>query len=138
MVPSLDTANTTLALPTIDEASRQVNATRAGSDLERSGYARHQSTATPYDYDGSQFSDACVRRMDGDVAEQAPWTSELGVAATVVSVKIIASVSPVGPRSTMGFRCSTLEAWLEDDRGRYRRDEATDYHDRMGPGRQRV
>jgi hypothetical protein len=41
--------------------------------------------------------------MDGDIAEQAPWTSELGVAATVVSVKIIASVSPVGARSRWGF-----------------------------------
>jgi hypothetical protein len=41
--------------------------------------------------------------MDGDIAEQAPWTSELGVAATAVSVKIIASVSPVGARVTVGF-----------------------------------
>ena len=37
-MPSLDTTDTTLALTTIDEASIQVNATRAGSDLERSGY----------------------------------------------------------------------------------------------------
>ena len=89
--------------PLSTKASIQVNATRAGSDLERSGYARHQSTATPYDYDGSQFSDACVRQMEGDIAEQAPWTFEVGVAATVVSVKIIASVPPVGARSRWGF-----------------------------------
>ena len=42
---------------------------------------------------GPGFSDACLRRMDGglpfpstpDPAEQAPWASELGVAATVLA-----------------------------------------------------
>jgi hypothetical protein len=113
------------------------NATRAGSDLERSGLCPSSVHGYSHDYDGSQFSDASVRQIDGDIAGQAPWTSELGVAATAVSVKIIASVSPVA-HGHGGVRCSTLEARLDDDRGRYRRDEATDYHDRMGPGRQQV
>ena len=29
--------------------------------------------------------DACLRRMDGDISELAPWTSELGVAATALA-----------------------------------------------------
>jgi hypothetical protein len=34
-----------------------------------------------YDYDGGNFSDLCLRRMDGD---QGPWESELQVVAMVL------------------------------------------------------
>jgi hypothetical protein len=34
------------------------------------------------DYDGGHFSDACLRRMDGD---QAPWAFELNIAAMALA-----------------------------------------------------